>query len=330
MLDTGQHRALLDVLTKIEDGKIAIPRLHGDVGQFLREWGTAGERTRRIVEIGDTFVRGHALGPISLTPISPVSERLVNEMLGDVASLVAVAEELGTVVNVSLWGSARPANRLRNVWIRRPDAVVHLSGAFRWYAPRRVTPGSGVVEVLETDRAWAQARCLRFVGEEFYGPPIAASYRWDNAFGPPAFRTFRTVVLRRVGEHWGVVSGLHGKLVALPGLGWTTQQAGSLDPDAQMCSALVWRDPWNATWSVASAEEVSPDDALSHMVTWADYKRELLDQPSPPATEIGALRSSLAEVGINANIDAAVSTANLTRHVGRVARPLAGWLRGLG
>src|SRR5687767_12402588 len=118
MLAPDQRRALLAVLTKIEESAIPVPRIPGEVGQFLGEWGAARNLTTQLLGTDESFLSGKDLGPISLTPILPVTERVVNEVMGDVASVVAVAEELGAVVDVSLWGSARPANRLRNIWLR--------------------------------------------------------------------------------------------------------------------------------------------------------------------------------------------------------------------
>jgi hypothetical protein len=332
MLDPEQRRALLDVLTKVEEREIPTPRVAGEVGQFLGEWSATRDLTAQLLGSSESFVSGRDLGPISLTPILPVAERVVNEVMGEVATVVAASEALGAVVNVSLWGSARPANRLRNIWLRRPDSSVILSGAFRWYAPRRVTPGSANVEQCVGGVGhWSTCRCLKFVGEEFHAPPTAASYRWESSLGFSEFRTFRSVILRRVADGWGVVPATGRELVTAVGLAASRERLdSSVGPLATLCAALVWRDPWNESWSVAAAVEVGPDHALAHLVAWADYKRELLGDPPSAAAEAHTMSQSLIALGVRADVPSSIEQANLVRQVLPRAQPVAAWLRGLG
>lgn len=331
MVDPDQRRALLDVLTKMEERAIPAPRVPGAVGQFLGEWSATRDLTMELLGTDESFVSGRDLGPISLTPILPVTERLVNEVMGEVASVVAITEQLGAVVNVSLWGRARPANRLRNIWLRRPEATVDLRGAFRWYAPRRITPGSSDVEQRDPPADhWSMSRCLKFVGEEFQAQPAAASYRWDSSLAYPEFRTFRSVILRRDGDEWGAVPAMGRELVTVAGLAAFREQIDrSVDPQATLCAALVWRDPWSDRWSVASAVDASPDQAFAHLVVWADYKRELLGEPPMAASEAATMAASLAALGVRAEVLQAIDRASLVRQVSARARPLAAWLRGL-
>src|SRR3954452_17871946 len=105
MLDPEPRRALLDVLTKVEEREIPSPRVPGDVGQFLGEWSATRDLTAELLGAGETFVSGRGMAAVGLTPILPVAERIVNEMMGELATVVATSEALGAVVNVSLWGS---------------------------------------------------------------------------------------------------------------------------------------------------------------------------------------------------------------------------------
>jgi len=331
MLDPDQRRALLDVLTKMEERAISVPRVPGEVGHFLGEWGATRNLTTELLGTDESFLSGRDLGPISLTPILPVTERLVNEVMGDVASVVAIAEQLGAVVDVSLWGSARPANRLRNIWLRRPETTVDVMGAYRWYAPRRITPGSSDVEQRDgPTEHWSTSRCLKFVGEEFQAPPAAVSYRWESSLAFPEFRTFRSVILRRDGDDWGAVPAMGKELVTVAGLAACREQMSrSLDPQATLCSALVWRDPWSDRWSIASVVDATPDEALAHLVAWADYKRELLCDPPMAAAEAASMAGSLVALGVRAEVPKALERANLVRQVSARARPVAAWMRGL-
>lgn len=331
MLDPEQRRALLDVLTKVEEREIPAPRVRGDVGQFLGEWSATRDLTAELLGSGETFVLGRDLGPVSLTPILPVAERVVNEVMGEVATVVAASEALGVAVNVSLWGSARPANRLRNIWLRRPESTVELDGAFRWYAPRRITPGSADVDECEIAADhWSTCRCLKFVGEEFHARPAAASYRWESSLSFSEFRTFRSVILRRFGDEWGVLPATGRQLVMVAGLAACCEQLNSsMDPRATLCAALVWRDPWSESWSVAAAIQVGPDQALSHLVAWADHKRELLGDPPASAAEAVTMAKSLIALGIEADVPRSIDQANLVRQVLPRVQPVAAWLRGL-
>ena len=125
-------------------------------------------------------------------------------LLGEHASTVAFSEELAGSVNVTLWSKARPANRLRNIWLRTA-ASVRMDGDFRWFVPRRLTPGTAsIVALKETHSRWT-ARCLKFVAEEFLAPPPPASYRWDQDFGPADFRALRIAALYEASANWSII-----------------------------------------------------------------------------------------------------------------------------
>jgi hypothetical protein len=93
--------------------------------------------------------------------------------------------------------------------------------------------------------------------------------------------------------------------------------------------ALVVREPWQAVWRVVFAEEASAEMAAAHFITWADVKRELLEEGPPPEPELESLIVAGSRLGAQAQPDAAVAAADLQRRLHPRARAVAAWLRGL-
>ena len=327
-LSHEQRRALLDIVTRIEDGAIAAPRVPGPVGLFLRELGTLRARVQALVPHEGQFVRGESIGPLHLTPLAPLRERVESELLGEVASTIAASEELAGVVNVTLWGNARPANRLRNVWLRRRTSV-RLSGSYRWFAPRRLTPGTASVDELTASPDVWVFRCLRFVGEEFLASPTAITYRWDTAYGPPDFRTFRVTVLNRRGERWSILPAIDDVGSGAVALSWASRDDHAAAHQERFVLGFLVREPWSDIWTVVKQRPADAGAILGHLITWADHRRELLGMSSPTAAEIGAMQRQLSNRGIATSLEEGMRRANLRRSVAPSVMPLASWTRGL-
>ena len=327
-LSVEQRLMLLKIINDVEEGSIEVPRIGGPIGRFLRELALVQTRVRELVPDDGNFVRGRSVGPISLTPFGPLSESMGSELLGEVASTIAFSEELGGVVNVTLWGKARSANRLRNVWLRSATTV-RLCGDFRWFAPRRITPGTALPEELAGPANRWDARCLKFMAEEFLAAPPAVSYRWDRLFGPSDFRTFRVAALYEMSGEWAVVpcreEHLSRPLIAL----WPSANTAGDARVSGLALATLVRGPWEDGWTVADAQRVDSDGVLAHMITWADHRRELLGLPSPTSPELSALQRILSSIGYATRREGGLERANLIRTISPAAKPLAAWTRGL-
>jgi hypothetical protein len=328
-LSTEQRFALLKIVTDVDEGKIAVPRVGGAVGRFLRELGTLRAQILQLVPHDGDFVRGSDIGAISLTPLAPLSEHIESDLVGEKASTIAFSEQLAGLVNVTLWAKAGSANRLRNIWLR-DDSPVCISGAFRWFAPRRITPGTASVEELAEPSSIWNARCLRYVADDFLAAPAAVSYRWDRSFGPPDFRTFRISAVLRVSSGWAVIPS-HQDRLAQPVVIDESISIPRVDPHVSaLALALLIRDPWEGRWTVADTKPVDANGVLAHLITWADHRRELLGLSSPDAQEVTALQCVLSSIGRSTSRDEAFSQANLHREVAPVLRRFAAWARRLG
>lgn len=319
---------LLDIVTRIEEGGLAPPRLRGPVGRFLQEFVLLRTRVPQLVASEGGYVRGSDVGDILVTPLAQLDERIKSELLGEVASTIAFSEELGGLVNVTLWGSARPANRLRNIWLTGPTTV-HLAGDYRWFAPRRLTPGTALVaDAPESFSRW-NARCLKFMADELLADPPAVAYRWDSAFGPPDLRAFRVVPLYRRVDGWAAISSTEDRLARAVSISTDAGAAMAELDEAELLLGLVVRDPWDSRWSLADATAVGADRVLGHMISWADLTRELLGHPSPAPSEVLAFERTLSAIGHAAERERGFAEANLRRAVPATVKQLAAWSRGL-
>lgn len=327
---SGEHRlALLNIVTEVEEGRIPIPRVGGSVGRFLGEVGTLNTQIGRLVPHEGYFVPGNEIGAICLTPLAPLSEHIESDLVGEKASTIAFSEELAGLVNVTLWAKAGSANQLRNIWLRDNSSVC-IAGAFRWFAPRRITPGTSSVEELPKRSSIWDARCLKYVAEDFLATPPAVSYRWDRSFGPPDFRTIRIGAVFQVLDGWAVVPSHQERLAQPVLIDHSSSMLAPRSRDSPFALVLMIRDPWDNRWTVAATRHVDANGVLAHLITWADHKRELLSLPPPDAQEIVALQRVLSSIGHPANRDDAFVQANLHRQVAPTLGSFAAWTRGLG
>lgn len=325
-LSPDQRLSLLRIVCDVEEGRAAAPRVGGQIGRFLAEIGVLRRRVQECLPHDGSFVRGRDIGTIRLTPLTPLKEQIRSELVGEMGSAVAFSEELGGLVDVTLWAKAGSANRLRTVWLQK-NARATLTGAYRWFVPRRVTPGSASVEETPATSSMWQARCLKFVADEFLSAPSAVNYRWDSFFGPPDFRVFRVVCLFRGSGEWLIVPGSETGLARSTAVSWPDPPV--VGPGHKLALAMIVRDPWDGAWKVADAEGTDGDGVLAHLITCADHRRELLGLGPPPSAEVAALRSVLSRIGHSASTDDAFAKADLTRQVAPIVKQLAAWSRGV-
>jgi hypothetical protein len=326
ILSSDQRLSLLRIVSDVEEGRVAAPRVGGAIGRFLREIDVLRRSVQGCLPHDGTFVRGRDVGPIGLTPLTPVKEQIRSELVGEMGSAVAFSEELGGLVDVTLWAKAGSANRLRTLWLQT-NSCASLTGAYRWFAPRRLTPGTAAVEETPATSSMWQARCLKFVADDFLSAPSAVTYRWDSFFGPPDFRVFRVVSLFRSSGEWLIVPRSETGLTRPTAVSWPNPQVAG--PGRELALAMIVRDPWEGRWKVADAARTDRDGVLAHLITCADHRRELLGLGPPPSAEVAALRSILSRLGHTASTDEAFAQANLRREVAPLVRPLAAWTRGV-
>jgi hypothetical protein len=326
-LSLEQRLTLLKIVSDLEEGKIAIPRIGGDVGRFLRELGVLNARIEQLAPHAGNFVRGRDVGAVSLTPLAPLTERVETDFVGESASTLACSEELAGLVNVTLWTKARSANRLRTIWLQNPRSV-RLTGDFRWFAPRRLTPGTASIDEPAGNLSIWSARCLKFVADEFLAAPPAISYRWDRFFGPADFRTFRVVPLMQGAEEWVIVPSRKDLLNHSIDVSRHCVAPDALKPASDLIIAMLARDPWDPRWRIVVSEPTDANGVLAHLITCADYRRELLGLASPGVDEVGALQLLLSNLGLATSRDEGLVRANLRRTVASAVSPLARWARG--
>jgi hypothetical protein len=324
-LSPDQRLSLLSIVCDVEEGRAAAPRVGGAIGRFLAEIGVLRKRVQECLPHNGSFVGGRDVGEIGLTPLTPVKEQIRSDVVGEMGSAVAFSEELGGLVDVTLWAKAGSANRLRTLWLQTNSRAT-IKGPYRWFAPRRLTPGTASIEEApDTPDMW-QARCLKFVADEFLSQPSAVNYRWDSFFGPPDFRVLRVVALFHGSTEWLIVPRSENGLASPSGVSWLDPPAA---PRRELALALIVRDPWDDRWKVADALRSNPDGVLAHLITCADYRRELLGLGPPPSVEMASLRCVLSQIGHSASTDGAFAHANLRREVAPIVKSLAAWARGV-
>jgi hypothetical protein len=327
-LSLEQRLTLRELVTRIEDGTKSVPRVGGAIGRFLAEVGMLQRRVQECAPHDGHFIRGRDIGAIQLAPLAPLRERIDAELLGEHAVTVAVSEELAAPVNVTLWAKYRAANELRNIWLQS-DNRIELEGDYRWFAPRRVTPGTAAVHDLrEIASVWC-ARCLKFGADEFRGPPSAASYRWDSFFGPADFRSFRVAPLSRRADGWVLVPSSEQSVTKPVVIRERDGSEKESRGESDLVLALLACDPWGDGWSIVATKSIEPNDVLGHLITWTDHLRELRGVDSPPGPEVSAFQRVLASVGLATDVGGGFASANLRRGISPTARPLAAWVRGL-
>jgi hypothetical protein len=328
-VSSAQLRDLAKILERLEEGRIATPRVPGAIGAFIRQYAQARERA--ALELGHSlpgrgWISGEDLMPLELVPIGPLELRIGSDIIGSATHTIAVSETLGATTRVTLWGAALAANRLLRVWRREPESVVRLIGRYRWYPPARITPGEAQTDETGTRLPWHQARCLKYTGDDLGRAPHAAAFHLDWLTDPPGLKAFRAFAIRRDDATWRALPGLR----TAPDLDITLPDDPPA-PDADQLLVLAWTQPWKPSgWRVVDAVPATDNDVLAHNISWADHIRELNDEPQVSGDEMRALRARAREAGMaHGSIEVAARQAQLTRRLSPRALSFARLLRGV-
>ncbi len=328
-LSTAELRSLEKVLRRIEDDQDDPPRASGCVGQYLRQLGES--RSNAVSRLGldaghPGSFSGEKLMPVLLTPIIPLQLRIRGDILGSVTSAVAANETAASTVLVTLWGAAHGAEQVIRIWRENPQAMVELSGDYRWHPPSRITPGRSNLKVVAQDIPWWEMRCLKYTGDDVAREPRAGSFHLDWLMKPYGVKAFRTLVITRKSGRW----------FALPALAKTAPKldfdlpSEALKVKTDHLLVLAWAQPWNPRkWHVVKWREATADEVLAHNIAWADHIRELEELDQPTGEQIRELQGRLATWGVLAEASAAARLAPLVRRVDPKARNYAAWLRGV-
>jgi hypothetical protein len=325
-LSTTELAKLLRILEKIDNGLI-YPRMPDRIGRFLRQYGSGRKELDRtltrchVERRADAAVSGRALGTIEIHSFLKPEVSLLGFPLGEVAGTLAISEQLGCLVNVTMWLRGPTANTAYN--LLRQNPALRLAGDYRWTPSARLTPGEAHIESVGEATTWQQARCLKAVADDLIRPPHALEYVLDYRIGPPSLKYFRCVCALRDSEKWQVLPGLSKS---------RTLEVATVIPEVKfekgdrLYALLIYCEPWSRAWTIVEAVPINAEEALAHAITWADFQRELSGLGIEPAIIAGS-QQALRAAGL---APAEFGHINLTRGLLPVARDVLLSLRGSG
>jgi hypothetical protein len=330
-LSSEELAQLVRIVNRIHEGKAA-PRADGRVGQFLRgcEHGRLDVQhllaRHGISTRDDGWVPGDDIGPIELRILAELKTAVPSEAWGPVETAPVLSEQLGGVAELTLWTDARAANHVRVLFARDNHATVRLAGRYRWFAPSRVTPGESSAEIVDGSAEWDSARCLKAVAEDVGRPPHPLEYVLDYRLGNPGLKVFRAFVGRQTDGAFEVLpaSSQGSRRVRLAA---RTTEVEELLADGSPCLVFASREPWDETWQAIAARQTSNQGCFDHVVTWADFRAEVLGQPRLSYQDVEAIRAALTTAGMTVDRDAGLSGANLTRSLVAPAVSTVRWFR---
>jgi hypothetical protein len=243
-----------------------------------------------------------------------------------VESAPTLSEQIGSVAELTLWTTARAANNVRVLFSHDCDATVRLSGRYRWFAPTRLTPGEASAEVVDGDADWKNARCLKAVAEDVGRPPHPLEYVLDYRLGRPGLKVFRVLAGRKSDGAFEVLpaSSQGPRRVQM------SAQASDVNETlatGSLCLVFAFREPWDETWHAIGARQTSEQGCFDHVVTWADFRAEVLGDPRLSYQDLEAIRTALAAVGITVDRETGLGGANLARSLLPPAASLLRWFR---
>jgi hypothetical protein len=326
-LPAAQRRELLDILDRIDNG-LPSPEIPGHVGRFLRQYAQGRTDLDRVLVARDLkrreddAVSGIALSAINAQLLGDPQIEFHSRRLGEVAEAIVVSEELGCVAQLVMWLNALTAKSTLET-LRRHRAA-RLDGDYRWTPPSRITPGEAkITSPPQHTAGWCDSRILKVVSDDIDRHPHALEYVRDRRPGYFGLKVFRSVCARHEGQTWEVLPALGSKL-SLRVASERTHARSAIETGG-LAMLLISREPWADAWTIVEAAEITPDDALAHVITWADFQRELHGLPMD--TEIvSGLRVTLRAAGVRAD---RFGEPNLTRSLLPAARDILRQVRGI-
>jgi hypothetical protein len=271
------------------------------------------------------WVAGAEVGPIALTPLAPLKGEVPHELWGPVEHLPALAEALGTVVDLTLWTSAVAANRA-HVLLSASLNPIALSGAYRWFAPSRVTPGEAEVATAEVDVSWRTCRFLKTSADDLARAPHPLEYVMDYRLGDPGLKAFRVLNIRKGADGFSVLPGFDAPSRPIR-LGSPIPSRLSGLRDGALALALAYVEPWNPEWVVVDVHPSDEAESLTHLLTWADFRAEVSGRPSLGSGDLRALRLALISDGLDPPAAHELLPRISERGLTAAARALVHWLR---
>lgn len=328
-LSSEQLAEFTAVLEKVESKGLAAPRYPGRLGSFLRQHVSARRELRgSLSDLGllvraDGAISGTALGAAELTSLAPVRDLATSELWGPASHLPIVSEELGGMLDLTLWLAGQTASGVHDAFVRSgAGGSVRLDGDYRWTPPARLTAGEATPSVAHDPVDWPHARCLKSTSDDLNRPPHALEYALDFRLGPPGLKCFRTVCAR--------VS--NGSVRVLPGLASDEGQAISLSDRTPsgadrpgLAQYLVYREPWSTEWTAVNSRPLNDEEALAHSIEWLDFRHELEGREDVDRDELRRLENQLREAGLR---PAFPRHLQLTRRLLEPARRVVAALRG--
>lgn len=314
------------VLEKI-DTDFAEPQLPDRLGLFFRQYRSGREQLKRLFTSREIEVRatgalsGQRLGAVEIHPLTQPVVRVQGFPLGEVADTTAISEELGGITHVTTWLEGPVANAVFNLLCSQ--SAIRTEGDYRWTPPSRWTPGEARIAPVAPVLRWQDARCIKAVSDDIDRPPHALEYIADFQFGFPGLKFFRSIC---------IVHGAAGAY-ALPCLG--TPRLLRLEETSShhltelrkgtVALCLVYREPWNDSWTIVKAVDTDESTVFAHAVSWADFQREL-DGSRVDGSTVRSIRHALGSEPATGSRSA---EPNIEQRLLPVAREMLRLLRGL-
>jgi hypothetical protein len=295
-LNRTQLAQFLGILDKIDRG-LSHPRVGDRIGRFIRQYESGRRDICAYLELqsvpcrSDGVVSGKFLHVIQASALLDPEVDELAFPLGEVASTLAICEELGGLLHVRMWLKA--TNALTAFNILRETSGLRLVGDYRWSPLAGLTPGEAQIEPSDVNVSWRNARCLKAVADDLLRPPHALEYVVDYRLGPPGLKFFRTICAIATSGRWQ----------ALPCFGQprdfnvATIATEESIPRGQLVMLLIYREPWSNDWTVVRGNAVQPNEVLEHALAWADFRSELTDDPLD-GQAIATARESLRPWGV--------------------------------
>jgi hypothetical protein len=331
-LELAELAQLVKIIDGIHGGKEA-PRIQGRVGLFLRTCQSTRFEVQQVLAREGVRLRpagwasGHDLGPIELDLLGELRGAVVTDLWGPVEHAPALSEQLGSVVDLTLWTSARSANRAHVLAAAESEATLEMVGGYRWFPTGRVTPGDGYVGLAAASgRSWERARFLKATADDFGKAPHPLEYILDYRLGPPSLKAFRVFAIRKISDGFEVLPGLHGAPQPVT-LGTKLTELDSLE-DGAMALVFAYREPWSADWEALAASRVGDAECVGHTFSWGDFAAELRGAERLTSADVATIRRALSAAGIDVPSAAvALELANLERRLLPTACAVTRWLR---